>query len=167
MPSTTRVYDMVRALLDAAVTYWPMDAEPLPDRQYVAPGQIIWDGCDQLVATVERQANVEADVGIEQYSVQGPGLTNRFAVVAVALIRCVHDLADDGVAEAGPPTPAEMESDAVIQLTDSESLYQSILAGHRAGEITSCRGLAYEAWTSEGPQGGFAGGTLRVRVLLN
>jgi hypothetical protein len=165
VPVTTRVYDMVRAMLDAIVTNWPSDADPLPALQYVANGQIMWDGCEMLAATVERQANTEADVGLEQYNIQGPGLANRFAVVAVALIRCVPEMKVT-LDEAIPPDPTDIEDSARSQLLDSEALYGAILAGHKAGTITSCNGLAYEAWTSDGPQGGFGGGTLRVRVLL-
>jgi hypothetical protein len=165
VPSTTRVYDMVRAMLDGIVTRWPIDADPLPALQYVANGQVMWDGCEVLAATVERQANTEADVGLEQYNIQGPGLANRFAVVAVLLIRCVPEMTVTMDA-VSPPDAADIEASARSHLLDAEALYGAILATHRAGEITSCNGLAYEAWTSDGPQGGFGGGTLRVRVLL-
>lgn len=167
-PTVTRLFDLARATLDAVVAHWPIDATPLPDLQFVSNGQVIWDGCELLATAVERTFAVEADVGLEEFNVMGPGFANRAAVVLVTLLRCVPDIETNANGDiVSVPSPAETEESAALILTDAQGAFNAVLAGQKAGEIAMCNALAFESWTAEGPQGGMGGGTLRMRMLLS
>jgi hypothetical protein len=159
------MYDLARACLDAIVVYWPVDAEPLPDAQFVTGGLLAFDGCELLATGVERSYSVEADPTFEVLSVLGPGFTNRAVVVMCTLLRCVPVVdTDDSGNVVIIPSPAEIEASAIITLGDGQAMFNALVAAARAGDIGGCQTMAFDSWQREGPEGGNGGGTLRVRL---
>lgn len=164
MPNpTSAIYDLSRRALDALVARWPGDAEPLPERQYVSNGTVIWDGCESLAVMVQSTFTTnEGDLSSEAFIVQGMGMVIRAAIIGVAIIRCVPDMDEEG----NPPPETEIEASAEEILKDAMGAFNALEAAQLAGDLAPCSGLVFERWTTEGPQGGLAGGVLQLRALL-
>lgn len=153
------------SLLAAVVAGWPAEAEPLPGRSYVNDGQVPWD-CEQLTVNVERLFATEGDLGVEAVGVtSGLGLFLRAGVFAISLVRCSPVSTQQGQT-VKPPTIDKIEASASRVLRDAEAVFGALAAELPLGNYPGCGTLAFESWTAEGPEGGFAGGTTRVRVLL-
>lgn len=166
-PATSTMYDLARACLDAIVLYWPVDAEPLPDAQFVTGGLLAHDGCELLATGIERTFSVEADPSFEILSTLGPGFTNRAVIVMCTLLRCVPMVDTD---EAGNvvliPSPAEIEASAQITLGDGQAMFNALVIAQARDDLGGCQKMAFDSWTREGPDGGNGGGTLRVRIMV-
>lgn len=160
----TVLRDLAHASLDAIVARWPDDAEPLPERQYVSNGTVVWD-CDQLVVMAEATIGTDGNVANEitdplAYSI-------RTALIVVLLLRCVPDADVDAADNViSVPTPEEISTSADVILEDSVAVFNALQEAQDAGELAACQGLGFERWTSEGPQGGLGGGSSRIRALL-
>lgn len=163
-PPVDKIYNLARASLDAIVGRWDSDAEPLPDKQYVSNGLVIWDECEQLAVEVERTNGTLGDLS-QPIIDQTPLTAMRFVTLAVWLIRCVHDLQVEGE-NVTLPSADEMEADAQILLADPTAILNALVAARKAGDLGACGGLAFDEWTAQGPDGGLAGGVLRVRLAL-
>lgn len=158
------VYVLAVASLDAIVSGWPGDLEPLPARRYVTFGEVAWD-CEQLVVSVERTFGVDtADVlsenvlGIDASApFQLRGLT-----LACSLIRCVPVVKDSGA----PPTTTELNESASIVLADGVAMFNALAAAQRAGTLGTCNGVAFESGDAQTPDGAFGGWITRARLLL-
>lgn len=157
----TALYDLAEATLTALVAGWPDDAQPLPDRQYVSDGTVVWD-CESLVVIVNSTFGTDSDVAVEQIIQMGMGFALRAAQIGVLLLRCVPVVNDEGE----PPTAEEIDGSANVILRDSIALMNVLVAAQTAGELATCQGLAFERWASQGPTGGFGGGLLQFRALL-
>lgn len=165
-PPTDRLLVLAQATLDAVVDNWPVDAEALPELQFLTNGIIPWDGCEMLAVSIGRTAPLqEADPSLESITAVGAMLGQRFAVVDVTLIRCVPDMVVEGDSIT-MPSPAELEESASEILRDAQALANAILAAQKAGDLASCNSLAFEDWTPAGPAGGMGGGSQRVRMML-
>lgn len=151
-------------VLDALVNYWPADAEPLPERRFVAPGEIAWDCCDQLAVRVERTFPIAGDLAVEVIPSDTSGIeaTMRAAELAVSITRVVSDLDDQGSA----PSPDELAADSMLMLHDAQAMFNALLAAFRADALGTCSGLALLDYQLVGPEGGRAAGVQRVRVSL-
>lgn len=160
--ANTKLFDLCSAILATLAADWPGDAEPLPERQYVSNGMIVWD-CDQLVVMVEATYGTEADLAAEGiFSQASAGFGLRAATIGVAVLRCVPDVDDEGT----PPSWESIQDSSEIILSDAETVLSVLLAAQQAGELATCQALAFDRWTSEGPQGGLAGGVTRLRALM-
>lgn len=157
----TALYDLAEATLSAIVAGWPVDAEPIPDRQYVSDGTIVWD-CESLVVIVNSTFGTDSDVAVEQIIQEGLGFALRAAQIGVLILRCVPVIDDD----AEPPTAEAIDGSANVILRDSIALMNVLVAAQQNGELATCNGLAFERWSSQGPAGGFGGGILQFRALL-
>jgi hypothetical protein len=160
----SRFYDLARATLDTIVAGWPADptdALALPDRQYVAFGLVAWD-CEQLTVSGIRSYAIEADPA-QETSISGVVFYNRAVEIAVSLIRCVPDVDVSGDTIIDP-TPDAIEAAAQAAFTDQETIMDVLVAAQQARELATFGGLSFGNWTAEGPQGGFGGGTLHVRL---
>lgn len=154
--------DAADSVLAAVMAGWPAEAEPLPGRSYVNDGQVPWD-CEQLTVNVERMFATEGDLALEAIGItSGIGLWMRAAVLAVTLVRCSPK--PDG--KGNPPKPDDIAPSASRVLRDAEAVWGALGAQFEIGDFPGCGGLAFESWTAEGPEGGFVGGTTRVRMLL-
>lgn len=163
-PATTTLYDLARACLDSIVAHWPGDAvEDVPEVQFVSNGLIASDGCDLLATRIERTFSMEGDPTVEQMFTLGPGFTNRAAIVACTMLRCVPTIDSVGD-EAIVPTPAELEASAMLVLVDAQAMFNALVIGQASGELGGCHTMTFDSWTPEGPEGGVGGGTLRVRL---
>ena len=164
-PPTDRLFTLARSFLDQIVAGWPGDAEPLPDRQYVSNGLVVWDCCEQLAVQVERTYGIEGDVTGETVITKGVGFAMRAATVAITLLRFQPDLADEGDSVV-IPSAQEIEDGAAVLLGDATALLNVIVAAQKAGDLVNCDSLAFEDWNSQGPEAGIGGGILRVRAAL-
>lgn len=167
MPDIDRIYVMADAALAAIVDHWPAEAELLPEKQYVSAGMVIWDACEQFAVEVEGTAGAEADIATQtliQNSAQA-GWAMRYVRLAIWIIRCVHDLSVTGEV-ARVPTGEEIDADAQKILGDAQATLNALVAAVRANELGSCSGLLFDAWDAQGPEGGYGGGVLRVRLAL-
>lgn len=162
-PDLDLLWNLGSDVLAVLATEWPGDAEPLPERRFVASGEVAWD-CAQVAVHVVRTFGIEADLTVEQITAQSAsaGFAARAAAVEVTLLRCVADLDARGNA----PSADRITSDAAVVLKDPTAVLNVLVAAHRAGNLGSCNGLAFETWQSVGPEGGIAGGVTRFRVAL-
>lgn len=160
----SRLYTLARTTLDAIVAGWTVDpdvASPLPDRRYVAFGSVAWD-CEQFTVSGVRAYSIEADVAAEQV-LSGPMFYNRAVELDLSIIRCVPDIDSSGDTVI-IPTADEIELSAAIAFADQEQLTDVLIAAQEAHGLAVFSGLAFGNWTAEGPEGGFGGGNLRVRL---
>ncbi len=167
MPDVDRIYAMADAALAAVVDGWPAEAQLLPEKQYVSAGLVIWDACEQLAVEVEGTAGAEADLAT-QTLIQNPaqaGWAMRYVRLAIWIIRCVHDISVAGDTLA-VPNAVDIDADAQIILADAQATLNTLIAAVRAGTLGSCSGLLFDAWDAQGPEGGYGGGVLRVRLAL-
>lgn len=157
-----RLVNLAETLLAAVADHWPVDAEPLPDLQYIANGAIAWDGCALLAVSMVRTfPATEGDITLEGLTAAPPRYAGvRAAQFDVYLLRCVPDLADGADGSIIVPAPADVQASAVTILTDAQALYNAIVAG-----VPGCSHAAPESWTAAGPEGGMGGGIQRVRLL--
>lgn len=167
MQPTDRWYQAASDLLAVVVAGYAAEGVPLPARQLVTPGVPAWDidvaPCDGLVGVyVERQFSYAGNLAQEVIEPLYPavGFATRGAVVSVNVLRCVPVLTDQGL----PPAATAEEAAAATILGDSQLLVNTIVAAVRDGEIGGCGSLALEGWRSLGPEGGWAGGALTVRL---
>jgi hypothetical protein len=165
-PAVGRIYELARQTLDAVIDHWDVDAEPLPAKRYVSNGIVIWDQCDQLAVEVERTFGIDGNVADEQIDGSGVPIAAMRAVgVVVWVIRCVHDIDTEGE-NIVIPAADEMESDAMMLLADPTSITNAVVAAYKAGELGVCQGVALEGAQSQGPEGGYAGWAVRLRLAL-
>jgi len=158
-----RVYVLARAALDAIINNWDADAEPLPERQYVAFGLVAWD-CEQLTVSISRTYGVEADVAAEQL-VSNQMFAMRGLEIEVSLIRCVP-VADTSGDVIIIPTADDIEASARIAAIDERTIMNTLIEAQQDGDLGGCHGIAFGGWSAEGPNGGLGGGRLAVRLAL-
>lgn len=161
----SRFYDLARSTLDAVVAGWPTDpdvAVPLPERRYVGFGLMAWD-CEQFTVSGTRAYSIDGDVAAEQI-ISTPVFYNRAYEMQLSIIRCVPDIDTSGdvIIE---PTPTDIEVSAQAAFADQQTLTDVLIAAQEARQLAAFSGLAFGNWTAEGPQGGFGGGTLGVRLV--
>lgn len=165
MLPVTAYFDIAQKALDAVVNHWDAGAEPLPDRQYISDGAMVWDGCEFLTVLFDASFGTSGDIGGgDQYNVDVMSMAIRAAHLGVGLFRCVPTLSDD--AEASPPTPAEIQDSANLILRDGVSVFNALVIAKNAGELGFCNDIAFERYTSQVPQGGLGGGITQFRALL-
>jgi hypothetical protein len=165
--SVTRIYDLLRGTLDAVINYWPAAASPLPDRRYVANGTVFWDACEQVaiepISTFGDQGDLSATL-IEPRPAAA-AFAMRYVLAGIWIIRCVHDMDTQGE-QIIVPSAAEIEQDAESLLMDPTAVLNAIAEAIAAGELPGCGSVAFDQWDAQGPDGGYAGGVLRVRLAL-
>ena len=155
-----RLYSAAKALLDVVVAHYADQGVPLPDRRFVSDGTPAWD-CEQVVTYVERTFSGT----LENENTRPLNcLVVRSAQIVVEIARCTPVFANDY--DDAPPTAEAIDGVAQTVLGDSMHLTNAIVAGHQAGELGGCKGLALVEWESLGPQGGLVGGRQRVRWQL-
>lgn len=165
--TTSRLFNLASAARDLLVQDWPTDdtiASPLPDREYVNNGAVIWD-CEQLVVSVERTFGIIGDVTQEIFDAQYGTMALRAMTIAVWIIRCVPDIDSSGQ-EIILPTPAALEESAAELLADEDQVIAILAKAQREGRFAGCESLAFENWQAQGPEGGFGGGVTRLRIGL-
>lgn len=165
MPSN-RTYTIAHHILDAVVEYYQTQNVPLPERRYVAPGTPVLD-CEQLTVHAERSFANAGDVGLQvvQPLLRHPGHAMRTMVYVVSLWRCVPNPETQGDSLILAPVSEEEAAAAEIQ-ADSIHLFNAMLVAERDGLLGGCDLQAILEWVAVGPEGGLAGGYLRLWVGL-
>lgn len=130
----------------------------------MSPGLPAWD-CDTLAVQIERLFSHQGDITTQVFEAreEATGFAMRGAVVAIWLMRCVGTMDNDG----SPLPTSEIECDAALVLDDPLLMLHALLDAQEAGTLPGCAGLAFEDWLSLGPEGGVAGGVMRIRVDLS
>lgn len=164
MSQAAEIYGICQAILGAIVDHYDTIDVDLPAVQLVTPGLPAFDCCDMLTVWCEGHAPFAGNLqnqGADSIE-NSLGFSMRFAQIGVTLIRSAAVLADDGEA----PPVAEIQADAQTMYADSMILMEAIIAGHAAGALGHDRSIMFGTWLTEGPEGGTAGGTLRLQVSL-
>lgn len=154
---------LARAILQHVGAYYTTNNVPIPARQYVSPGLPAWD-CEQVVVTVERQSPVAGDPTLEgPTAVQAdPAFHMRAATIAITVVRCVPVLG-----EQGELTSTDDEEDAAeLILADAGHVWLAIVQALDDGDLPGCGAVAFVSWDGLGPEGGLAGGLLRILASL-
>lgn len=158
------LYGLAADVLAAIEAGYPAapSAHALPDRRYVSDGPAVADDCADgaLSVAVERMFSHAGDLA-EQFVQQQPpepSYALRGVTVAVRLVRCSP--VDKMIAVA------DIEDAAEVTLADPIRLWNALRAAQASDDLAGCSGLAFESWEGYGPEGGLAGGVLRVRLGL-
>ena len=146
-------------MLDAVVNGFADEAVGLPERRYVSEGNTSWD-CEQL--TVRFVRSTPGLPGAGRVDPMGQRCAQpRSAEYEVQLIRCAAAIEGKQTA----PTPAAIEANAAVVLTDAWLLPIAIALAASAGEIAGgCQNIVVGALTARGPEGGFVGNQLTVEI---
>lgn len=168
------IREAANAILDAVVDHWDAaivddnTVSPLPDRQYVAPGdpsQVAWD-CAQLVVAIQGigwgQAP-DASTLSPKMGTQVSAVGVRHAIFVVQLIRCTPS---EGDPETGLPSPVEIQAAGDEFMRDMGLLSQALVVACstvRAGFDRSAK-VEPGAVTPDGPAGGFHGMSAQIAV---
>lgn len=160
-PAPSRIYDVCTELLAAVVTH---HGGTLPDRQYVAAGPAAWD--TELVAVwCERTSSYDGNPSQDVQTIQRPGagFAMRVGTFVVSIARCTPAVVGD---KGRKPTVEKEEAASSALYGDAQRVINALVAAAKADELPGCHSLAFLDWTPVGPEGGFVGGDLRVRVGL-
>ncbi len=165
-PPVTMIDQLAHDALDAVVNHWPAGATALPARRYVSVGDPAFD-CEQFTVNVPMTLGLlGGDVGAEAVVAQGVDLWWMRAIVCdLQIIRCVPTIDGEGM-QVVLPTPLAMDDAASVILVDAQAMLNAVIAANGDGELGSCHAIAFESWDAVPASGGYAGGTLRVRLGL-
>ncbi len=161
-----RLNVMCRAVLDAVVArHGGTDGAMLPPRRYVSAGPPAWD-CELVAAWCETTAGQEGDPASDVLQGLGSaaGLGMRTATVVVTVARCTPAMPDVVGTQIVVPTVEDEEAASVRLYEDSTRVLNALVAAHAAGELAGCNSLAFAGWNVLGPEGGYVGGELRLRI---
>lgn len=162
MGDPQRLYLLASQVLETVATGLADAGLVVPARRYVADGNAVaWD-CEQLVVSVDSTQGYEGNVAAEQL---GPAfaMALRAATLGVWIVRPAPALDDEGT----PPPADEIDANAQVVLQDPMVTLECLWRAHAAGELGSCKGLAFQRWQAIGPSGGLTGGVLRLNVDLS
>lgn len=156
------VQEIAPAALAAFVTQLETQQVQIPERQYVAPGNLIpWDG-EQLVVVLQQVGQGQpGQPNIQSYI---PGVENLTAQFAVAIVRVIPAL---GEAAGMVPTDDEMTEAGISAMSDAQALIQAAIAIHASQMLTGLgKGFSIGPCATVGPEGGLAGHRLLFEVSL-
>lgn len=159
-PPPGRIYSMCTDLLAVVVA---RHGATLPDRQYVAAGAPAWD-CELLATWCE---TTRGAAGAGDNAAATPW-SMRDGTFVVTMVRCVPmaDIAQDGSLLTLPTEAAESAA-AELLYNDAQRMLNAVVAGHKAGELGGCHGLALLDWRVLGPAAGLVAGELRLALSLS
>lgn len=161
MASHDRLYGIARVVLDTVAAGLATAGHDVPARQYVADGNMVaWD-CEQLVVAVDTTQNHQGNVAVEATDLAF-AMAARSATLGVWIARCCPTVDDDG----SPPPADEVDASAQVVLADPMIMLDCLWRAHAAGDLGSCKGLAFQRWQAIGPMGGLTGGVLRLNIDL-
>lgn len=167
-------FDLAAAYLDVcaeALDTIP-DFEPdllgAPDRQFVSPGQPVFDCCDQLA--VEMTIVNDADTTPGGLAAGKRALMGRIPHVTLTAwaTRCIPSILDNGMGSVVIPTPEELTASARQLDTDAWALYNHVYNAIRAEEfLTLCGEAFFVGVVPVLPSGGCGGWTVTIRASLD
>lgn len=153
-------------LLDAFVAQLQALDVEIPERHYVAPGNLIpWDG-EQLVVVLQQIS--QGQPGKPYVETYVPGAEILMAQFAVALLRVVPALSGEGFTGGMIPGAADLGGAGVAGVEDAQKLVTAAMNIHADRDITEAalQGFAVGPCTTLGPEDGLAGPRLLVEVNL-
>lgn len=168
---TNRLVVLADALLEAVVDGFTAEGRPLPDKRLVAPGTaagLPFD-CELLAVNLERTFGHDGNVAGEAVNplLAQAGFAIRGVSANITLVRCCATVTGAGLGRTKLPSTAAEEADAHSILIDAMVMTNAVLDAARNSALrTSCNGVALENWRAVGPDGGFGGGILSVRLSL-
>jgi hypothetical protein len=136
----------------------------VPDRAYVAPGNIIpWDG-EQLVVVL--QSIGQGSPGKPNPGTYVPGSEILMATFAVALVREIPVLSGEGFVSTMIPEAVELGEAGVAGVEDASALMTAAIDVHKIHAVTEggLMGFAIGPCLPLGPEGGLAGPKLTIEV---
>lgn len=169
MGASTDLYDLCAEYLSAAADALLDTPEGVaPDRQYVSLGIPPWD-CEQLTVHAGGPAVVVADTLPLQPSlvplqrVRTQGFVN-IVVMTATVIRCMPVTDDSG----NPPDTDDLAAAALQTYSDLWAVWNHVKAEVRAGTLFAgeSREFGLDPVVPIGPEGGFGGWQIPVRVQL-
>lgn len=172
MPDPT-LFTLAQAVLAAVETGYADNPNGLPERRYVADGQVAWDfdalgpiilWGSQVTVRILRLFPHRGDIAGEVPGAFGI-VTSLGIQVEVQLLRCAPTVSADGEFITIPSTE-EIEGSAEVILADAMDVWAALLAAYRAGTLPGCGGVMFMGWDGVGPEGGLAGGTSTFRLDL-
>lgn len=164
MADDLTLYALAGDVLDGIVSYYAAQGVELPGRRYVSDGLTAWD-CDQLTVEVRRTFPIAGDVTAEvQHTF--PHVLGRGVEVAIQLLRCSPTIEEITEGDVAPPDVAAIEESALRKLSDAEMIPAALLDAYRNNALPGCGGVAFQSWTSVGPEGGLTGGEVIMRLAL-
>lgn len=138
-----------------------------PDRSFIAPGQPVWDCCEQLAVHVQQAQ--DAALGSAGTSGLRPnfGKINHVTLVAT-ITRCIPTGAEKRGGGYTIPTTEALQATAEQINADGWALWNHIYNLIRAGEfLTLCTEVFFDGLVAVVPAGGCAGWTVVVRARLD
>lgn len=161
--------EAAQALLNAFVA--ELEAVPgfqMPERRYVAPGQIaVWDS-EQLVVNLQELPRGQPEQPTNAAGWPIPTVLN--ARFALQIVRSVPSLENEGISESMVPDETELNTAGVQFVNDAQQLSLAGLAVQAAWATNNIAGpgqFALGPCMPLGPEGGFAANQLLVTVALS
>ena len=156
------ILDQGRLLLDTVTRGFAAAGVALPERRYVAPGQVAPADDEQLVVHLLSLAAGHPGAPVTQWQRSPAGF--RTATWQVSILRAV---ATQGTDSAFAPDPLDVEADAATAWTDVAVLQDLLETAKRTNDIAS-HGvpITISPVVPIGPEGGLAGVQAQVALAL-
>lgn len=166
MASLTDLQGAAEELLTAFVGQLQTQGVDLPDRRYVAPGQLIpWDD-EQLTVNIQRLIQGQPGVSF-QGSFQPPAAATFSAQFAVSLCRRIPVIEQEAPFPMEVPTNDTLDVAGMETMTDCAALLIAAQAIHQAHTLTGPgEGFAIDECAPLGPEGGIAASRLLLTLSL-
>ncbi len=138
----------------------------VPERAYIAPGQVaVWDG-EQLTVTLTGIG--QGSPGKPDPGTFVPGAEILQAGYAVYLIREVPGLSGEGAIQGQLPSAEELDESGQQTVADAQAMFDAAMAIHADHTITEAalQGFSVGELSTLGPEGGLAGVRLPIGINL-
>lgn len=170
MQPGNRLFAWCEAVLDALESWEVANTEAwsLPERRVISHGLPALD-CELVAVWCEQTLGYEGDVTVAVGGPLNPQAAHsmRAATIGITISRCDLSAAELDLVggEVELPSPFSVTETARITYADQAHVMNALLAATKAG-VFGQHQWAPLSWTTEGPEGGLAGSTLRISVGL-
>jgi hypothetical protein len=163
-PPPDRIYTVAAELLTAVVAH---HGGSLPERRFVSAGPAQWD-CEHVSVWCELTSGQSGDVSLEsaQSLRSAAGFSMRAGNFVVGVARETPAVPKAQGHTIVLPSVASQDAAARTLYEDAQRVTNALVAAAKADELPGCNSLALLGWTVVGPEGGYVGGELRIRVGL-
>jgi hypothetical protein len=158
--------EAAQTLLSAFVKQLEAQSVELPERKYVAPGQIaVWDD-EQLALNLQDILRGQPGAVFEQST--GPVPTVLHAVFSLQLVRLVPALNNEGPLATMVPGEEELGASGEKTIADADALFEAAIAIQQNYTVTEPdMGFAVGPISTLGPEGGLAATMIKLGVSLD
>lgn len=158
----SRAWFLTKQILAAIQARYATDAVPLPARQFVTAGLVIYDA-EQLSVTLIRQFGID-DNGAEGDHVQRC-LVWRGAEYEIMLLRCAPTVDMMANGEIRAPSAVDYEAYGALVSGDAARIVQSLLDALDADWFGMGPVLTLESWNATN-EADLGGGVMRMKLSL-